>query len=550
MSDLNEHPGPLPDELRGFVERHRATGEPTGPELGRALLKVHTATRPRSFRPSNLRRLVPPEVLAVAALFVLTIGGAGLGYWLRERRAADASRAIEQARTAWVKGDLDAAVSAFDGCDADECLRLAAAVKKARQQRGQLDGLGDAEAGSLLALDDELSAGSPSALTLALETREVIEKNPSLFLSAQRRALARQGVDERTINAAVAAFERGLHLVDSAPGDALASFAEVVRLVPATALARTADREIDRLVKRDEVPPAVAAFGEEAVAIYRDRVDVAALLERGKVARKERRYDEAVEALSGCLARSPSEPECVVALASTLAARGFDRNSLDDNRRARSLYERFLVVAAPDDKRRPRVREILATRSGDEPHDLPMEAATVHELYLRGEELRERSPAEARVAFSRVATEAPDSDEAVKARARLSQLDALAHDLYLRGYQLRETAPEEAAAAFERVLELAEPGSVVAEKARRRLLDLQERADPPIAFTLRMGTRRLIPWFDLARVAVADTSVADVAVRGTGWIEVTPKGPGDTTVTAWTAGNKSMSWRIRVMAGK
>lgn len=498
MSEPNDDPGPLPDELRAFMDRHRRTGEPTGAELGRALLKVHLATRP--FSPFSVRRWVPPEALAVAALFVLTIGGAALGAWVRERRAAQASDAVARAREAWVKGDLDAAAAAFDGCDTDECLRLARAVKKAREQRGQLDALDGAEAGSLLSLDEELSAGGPSALSRALESGEVVEKNPALFLAAQRRALARQGVDERTIDQAVAAFERGLHLAGSAPGDAMESFAEVARLVPASGLARTASRQIELLVKRAEAPPAVTALGKEAVTSDRDRVDVAALLERGKLARKERRYDDAVANLTQCLSFSPDEPHCVLTLASTLAQRGGERNNPGDTARARALYERFLVIAAKDDHRRSRVQEILA----DPPSAPQREVLSGVERAQRTGQIRE---------------------------------------LYLRGYQLRESSPDEARAAFEQVLTLAEPGSVDYEKASSRLRELNSE---PTILQVRSGARHILSVPGLARLAVGDTAVADVETKGDHEIEVTGLEPGQTTLLAWSTEGTRRSWVIEV----
>lgn len=88
--------------------------------------------------------------------------------------------------------------------------------------------------------------------------------------------------------------------------------------------------------------------------------EVRRLLEEAKLARKEKRYKGAISSLQKCLALSPNHPDCVVTLASTYATRGAEDNSLQDNAKAMELYEKFLTVCSADDKRIPRVKEVLA----------------------------------------------------------------------------------------------------------------------------------------------------------------------------------------------
>lgn len=87
--------------------------------------------------------------------------------------------------------------------------------------------------------------------------------------------------------------------------------------------------------------------------------DPAALLAKAKEARKEKAYPTAITLLERCLSLAPDDPDCLLALASTYAARGSQENSEKDNKQARQFYERFLRAARPDDRRIRTVREIL-----------------------------------------------------------------------------------------------------------------------------------------------------------------------------------------------
>jgi len=79
-----------------------------------------------------------------------------------------------------------------------------------------------------------------------------------------------------------------------------------------------------------------------------------------KEAKRIGAFKTAVAALQKCLTLDSENPDCIVSLASTYATRGSKENNEEDNKKAKQMYEQFLKVAAPDDKRRARVEGILA----------------------------------------------------------------------------------------------------------------------------------------------------------------------------------------------
>ncbi|MBL8922958.1 MAG: pilus assembly protein N-terminal domain-containing protein [Myxococcaceae bacterium] len=85
----------------------------------------------------------------------------------------------------------------------------------------------------------------------------------------------------------------------------------------------------------------------------------AELLEAGRTAKQTKDLNRAAFLFSTCLDRSPNDLDCIMGMAGTVALRGnaFDRQS--DRELARTLYERFLVLAPLDDPRVPRVRASL-----------------------------------------------------------------------------------------------------------------------------------------------------------------------------------------------
>ena len=568
MSSEDEGPPPMSPQLHDFLEAHQETGEPTRAELGRALLRLHGSTRPSLLSRAVGLRFLPPEVMAVAAVLVLSVGGAFIGWRVRSANAQ--TEALTQAKAAWVKGDLDGASAAFEACSTAECARLAAAVKRAKQQGLHLEALDEVEAGSLLALDRELSQGERSVLADRLD-KERVESAES-FATRQRAALLEEGREPRAVNAAVEAFIRGA--ADKTPTDeARRALAFVVTLVPETALARAATDRLAGLpqsapVPVDEAPP---------------RPEVAELLDKARDAKKERRYDEGILVLTQCLARFPDQPDCVVSMASMFATRGSQTNDASDSARARDLYRRFLRVAPPTDKRIDRVREIIA--SSPEPADVsvPCDARWKRSVETSLRELGERvayraeefvvryEKDEARVlqlvrsAETRNSASCASAERAVAttrkiyAELLLSASGAptktnRATELYARGYQLKETDPAGARVLFAQVIELA-PDSIEAQKARHRL---EELADPPAPenrtrevevegdVSVAINERKTMVIKGMSRVALGDSEIADVQTLGNDRLEVRGLRPGTTTLVVWTAGGQRVASQIQV----
>ncbi|MDP1917153.1 MAG: serine/threonine-protein kinase [Myxococcales bacterium] len=117
------------------------------------------------------------------------------------------------------------------------------------------------------------------------------------------------------------------------------------------------------LVERTAVPrlaltaPSARASAPEPAPARDERT--AKLLREATDAKKNGRYKQAISLLMECLARTPSDADCTVNLASTYATRGTKENNEEDNRKAKSFYESFLRVADPSDPRIDRVRQIL-----------------------------------------------------------------------------------------------------------------------------------------------------------------------------------------------
>lgn len=101
------------------------------------------------------------------------------------------------------------------------------------------------------------------------------------------------------------------------------------------------------------VPPAVNNAEKRAE-------EIAKLLEEGKAAKKEKRYGTAIQKYKRCLELDKNNADCTVGLASVHAQKGGEEQNEADNKKARELYQQFLKICPADDKRIPRVREILA----------------------------------------------------------------------------------------------------------------------------------------------------------------------------------------------
>ncbi|MBL8923497.1 MAG: FHA domain-containing protein [Myxococcaceae bacterium] len=88
--------------------------------------------------------------------------------------------------------------------------------------------------------------------------------------------------------------------------------------------------------------------------------EIAKLLDEGKQAKKEKRYGTAIQKYKRCLELEKNNADCTVGLASVHAQKGGEEQNAADNEKARQLYQQFLKICPSDDKRIPRVREILA----------------------------------------------------------------------------------------------------------------------------------------------------------------------------------------------
>ncbi|MDP3238769.1 MAG: pilus assembly protein N-terminal domain-containing protein [Myxococcales bacterium] len=567
MSDENEGPPPLSPELHEFFEAHAKTGEPTQAELGRALLRLHGATRPTRLSVGG-RRLLPPEILAVAAVLVLSVGGAFIGWRVRSANAQ--TEALSTAKAAWVRGDLEAASAAFEACSTAECARLAAAVKRAKVQSENIAGLDEAEAGSLLALDRELSGGARSVMGDRLEQEALPEGSEALFAAKQGNVMLMAGHDQTKVISAVSAFVHGSAIASSSPELARPLLKQVSELVPDTALARAAQKKLESLDAAPLEPkPASPAPASPTT-------DLGTLLERAKEAKKEKRYKTAVSLLQQCLQDEPNQPDCVVTLASTFATRGSETDNLQDNTRALSLYKQFLEVAEPTDKRIERVREILKGASletqGQETRNVKTQpsdwatkrAAEAEDAYQRGVVLQERDPGAARLLFiDALVSSDPASSTQQKARAQLEMLEgddsvlpasvkSQSRSLYLKGYQLRDSDPAEARRLFHQVIAWA-PGGSDAQKARSRLeeLDASPGLEPPgksvaRVITLAINERVSISVKDVSRTVIRNSTVAEVRVLGADKLEVKGLSHGEATVLIWTNDNRRMDLLLRV----
>lgn len=144
---------------------------------------------------------------------------------------------------------------------------------------------------------------------------------------------------------------------------------------------------------------------------------------------RERRYEDALSLLQACLRTAPAFHPCQRQLGDVWAAIGVRDHSAAAMAKAHRAYERFLEIAPRDDEYVAKVQAILAAAPKASP--------------VRGV-----------------------APEEVRHRAR---------DLYLRGYQLKDTLPDEAARLFREVASMLPADDELAQKARRRLEELERR---------------------------------------------------------------------------
>ncbi|MBE2248573.1 MAG: PEGA domain-containing protein [Myxococcus sp.] len=198
MNDLNQNEGAgeVPPEVRAFYALHRDTGEPEAAQLRQARFEQG---------PTLERRWLPPEVMAVAAVLVVSLGAAAVGWYVKSRSVV-----------------------------ANDAMPEAAAPPSASAQQ---PGGGEVEA-------DEK------------------------FAQEQGTLLVQQGLPHQVVSRALSLFVVSLHVSARSPSLALQNFREVASLVPGTALAGRADALAQALVEAEasRPPPAPAPPPDHAAA--------------------------------------------------------------------------------------------------------------------------------------------------------------------------------------------------------------------------------------------------------------------------------------------
>lgn len=385
------HDEDVPPAVQQFLSEHATTGAPSSDELARLRAKVlahRDAAPPTPLRPR--RAWLPPEVLAVAALVAVAIVAQLIYLAVRPppelALATDGGTPEANVRAAWRAGDHEGALRlAASSCTDANCASLSARLLRALELTRRFQTLGDDELAELAQLDEALSGGEETELTVAIRERRALPADPTR-LEAEARALERAGrLDE--------ALELARRCLKLAPGHAGCGALEA-------SLAETRATELDALVKE------IAAE------------------------RREQNFERAAIRAEKCAARFPTEAVChrlLGAIYASLAAR--DQSAMD-RERAQRAYERFLELASPNDEYVPKVKTILSQAGEDraQPAAAPDAGANsddaARELYLRGYQLREVEPAQARDLFKEVmAMTVPGSELHEKARHRVAELD-------------------------------------------------------------------------------------------------------------------------------
>lgn len=210
------------------------------------------------------------------------------------------------------------------------------------------------------------------------------------------------------------------------------------------------------------------------------------LLERAKAAKQAGKTVEAIRLLEQCLEQNPEQTDCVLQLASALAARALWSARAEDAERAKALYRRF-VDLAPNHPSATRVREILSaaevasrrTRGG--PSERQLTETAVVEATALIDALEDRDPAAAIVLCDEVIRVSPHTLWTSAVRQKLERLlvstprpeapppstvEAAAE--YARGCALEETDLTQARRSFEAAMAKA-PTSLVGLKASLRI---------------------------------------------------------------------------------
>jgi len=202
MSDLDEEGGELSPEAKAFLNRHQATGEPSKEELERGLQRLSAPLAAKEAKVLPLRRkrpLLPPEVLAAAAVVTILLGAQAAYLVLRPKpeapkkaKVVSGSRELAAISAAWTKGDYEQVKRlASQECASDECRPLATELSKMLERAEHPDRLTPEQREELLRFDLELSEGKTTALSRQLikpapeEEKEQLARGEELFNEAR-----------------------------------------------------------------------------------------------------------------------------------------------------------------------------------------------------------------------------------------------------------------------------------------------------------------------------------------------------------------------------
>lgn len=202
MSDLDEEGGELSPEAKAFLNRHQATGEPSKEELELGLQRLSAPLAAKEAKVLPLRRkrpLLPPEVLAAAAVVTILLGAQAAYLVLRPKpeapkkaRVVSGSRELAAISAAWTRGDYEQVKRlASQECASDECRPLATELSKMLERAEHPDRLTPEQREELLRFDLELSEGKTTALSRQLikpapeEEKEQLARGEQLFNEAR-----------------------------------------------------------------------------------------------------------------------------------------------------------------------------------------------------------------------------------------------------------------------------------------------------------------------------------------------------------------------------
>lgn len=488
MSDHDEVPD-LSPEAKQFLERHERTGEPTAAGLARGQRRV--AALSQTPAPTQLRRrrpLVPPEVMAAAAVVAIVLGVQVLYLALRAEPVVVVSppaapvsvplegkvalpRVAEPADLeakgliwAWRSGDLEGANRlAVKDCSSETCRGLAADVRRAVDLAQRLDTLSPGELDELGLLDAKLADGSSTSLGRQVAKRQSGSVDGSSPLSPAARAEAEQ------------------------------------------------------------------------------------LYAEARAEHRAKNYERAAIRAEKCIKIAPRYHPCYRMLGSVYASIATRDQSASDMEKARRYYERFLDVAPPDDEYVPKVQAILdqarekSVREAMPQAQLAIAVGNTEELTLPQDisRLAVGDPSVADISVegqrtvrvvgvnpgkttllvwlsdgaresrlidvqpARRATPSSLFADAERARAAgdwvravelarrvliseqnhagalrlLLEARTQSREAYLRGYQLRETDPEEAIKLFKYVVSITADDDEWHQKAESRVAELEPELD-------------------------------------------------------------------------